>query len=174
MKKHFLLQCQKNLIKEEQEIEIIRNYHRFSAQKQAKINKTSLPPPNFMPCLESKQQKKSQHKEQCFIQQPATQPQKDTNKWIWNFSPRQGHRHSQSRKQLPLTGTWRVFFYSFHLFSDLQGFLHQLIAMELNHMAIKPVIFHFSDFSFPAFSNMTPKGRVPVIVVRNARDKREC
>lgn len=57
---------------------------------------------------------------------------------MWNFTPRPGHRHAQSRKQLPLTTTWRIFFNSLHFFSDLQGLSHQLIAMELNHIAIGP------------------------------------
>lgn len=46
-------------------------------------------------------------------------------------------------------GPGGYFFYSFHLFGDLQGLSHQLIAMELNHMAIKPdksLILHFLHF----------------------------
>lgn len=118
------------------------NYQKLSQIDFSKAgeNKTSLPSRNLVPCLEKKQQKKTQHKEQHFTQH---------NKWMWNFSPRPGHRHVHSKKQLLLTETWRVFFYSLLLFSDLQGLSHQLIAMELNHMAIKSdkcLIFHFLYF----------------------------
>lgn len=172
MKKHFLLQCQKNLIKEEQEIQIIRNDHRLTAQKQAKIKQNQPPPQTLCLALRRSNKGRSQHKEQCFTQQPATQSQKDNNRWMWNFTPRPGHRHAQSRKQLPLTETWEGIFLLFTLLQWLAGLVTpaHCHGIESHGNRTRPI----SDFSFPAFSNITPKGRVPGVVVRNARDKREC
>lgn len=95
----------------------------------------------------------------------------NNNKWMWNFTPSPGHRRTQSRKQLPLTETWRVFFSSLHLFSDSQGFTtpahHHGIESHGNRTRT------ISDFLLRAFSSKTPKGSVPDAVVRNARDKQE-
>lgn len=88
---------------------------------------------------------------------------------MWIFTPGLGHRHAQSRKQLPLTETWKVFFF---LFTLVWGLSHQLTTTELNHTVIGPeesLIF----FCFMHFQKTPLKGSVPGAVVRNARDKQE-
>lgn len=140
----------KNLIKEEQEIQIIRNDHRLTAQKEAKIKQNQPPlPPNLVPCLEKKQHKRASTKSNISSSNLPHNHKRVTTNGCGISPQAQDTDMARAESNYLWERPGGYFFYSLHFFGDLQGLSHQLIAMELNHMATGPdpsPIFHFLNF----------------------------
>lgn len=161
MNKHFLLRCQKNLIKEEQEIWIIRNYHRLTSQKQVKIKPAS---PRQTLCLALRRSNKKDPAQRATFH-PAQQMDVE-------FLPQTRTQTCPQQKATTVDRDLEGIFLLFTLIQWLAGLVTPAHCHGIESHGNK--IRQISDFSFPLFSNMTPKGRVPGVVVRNAGDNEEC